>query len=286
MRYSGNIFRPPSEAASLLVQVTIGCSHNKCTFCTMYRDKQFRVRDIKEVEEDLRNYPNKESVKKIFLMDGDALVLSFEKLVYILDLIKEVFPNVKQVSSYATFNDVNNKTVEELKVLYDKGLTLLYLGLESGSDKVLTNIKKNLDSKTVIEASNKLRKTNFKTSVMILAGLGGQELFNEHIIETAKVVNIIDPTYLGLLKLNVFEGTELYDSITNGEFTLLEPKQIVEEMKILVENLSLTNCMFSSAHASNHVNVKGILPFDKQRILKELDYYLNNTGEYNYYRGL
>ncbi len=286
MRYSGAIFRPPSEADSLLVQITIGCSHNKCTFCTMYANKQFKVRDLDEIETDLRMYPNKASVRRVFLMDGDALVLSVDKLVYILDLINELFPNVERVASYATFNDLAAKTVEELQLLKSKGLTLLYVGLESGSDTVLANIEKNSDAATAILGAKHAKAANMKLSVMIIAGLGGQTHYLEHINETARVVNLIDPDYLGLLKLNVFETTKMYRQIQNGEFALLEPIQIVEEMKLLVEQLELTDCLFSSAHASNHINVRGHLPNDKKRILQEIEYYLSNTDLFSYYKGL
>ncbi len=286
MRYSGAIFRPPSEASSLLLQVTIGCSHNKCTFCTMYVNKGFKVRSLSEIEKDLRDYPNKESVKRVFLMDGDALVLSVDKLVYILDLINELFPNVTRVSSYATFNDLANKTVEELSLLNKKGLKLLYVGLESGSDSVLEFINKNCDSSIAIAGAKKARESNIKLSVMIIAGLGGKKYFEEHINDTAKVINKINPDYLGLLKLNVFENTKMYDQIKSGEFVLLDPVEIVMEMKYLVSKLELTNCLFSSAHASNHINVSGRLPDDKNIILERIDYYLRNKDLFNFYKGL
>ncbi len=286
MKYSGAVYRPPSEANSLLLQVTIGCSHNKCTFCTMYQEKKFRIRSVTDIENELREYPNKENVRRVFLMDGDALVIEVSKLAYILDLLSELFPNLERVSSYATFNDLANKSVDDLMLLRKKGLRLVYLGLESGCDKVLELINKNCDSTVAIKGASNARKAGLQTSVMVISGLGGRKYFNSHITKTVDVLNLIDPDYLGVLKLNVFPNTLLYKQIKANEFELLDAIEIVKELKQIVSGLNLSSCMFSSAHASNHINVRGILPTDKARIIEEIDYYLNNPDLFNYYKGL
>lgn len=277
MRYEGAIYRPPSEAYSLLIQVTVGCSHNKCTFCSMYKDKQFKIRDFNEIEEDIINFNNKEMVEKVFLCDGDALVLPTEQLIRILELIKENFPNNTRVSSYATFQDIQRKSLEELKTLYNLGLTLIYLGAESGSDKVLQDINKGINTQEMVSAAKKAKEAKMKLSIMIISGLGGQYLYHEHALASANLLNEIDPDYFGLLSLMVQEGTKLYDDVQDGVFKLISPEQSVDEIATIISNLNLTNCLFSSNHISNYLYLKGRLPQDKQRLLNEIEYYKNNT---------
>lgn len=277
MRYEGAIYRPPSEAYSLLIQVTVGCSHNKCTFCSMYKDKQFKIRDFNEIEEDIINFNNKEMVEKVFLCDGDALVLPTEQLIRILELIKENFPNNTRVSSYATFQDIQRKSLEELKTLYNLGLTLIYLGAESGSDQVLHDINKGINTQEMISAAKKAKEAKMKLSIMIISGLGGQHLYHEHALASANLLNEIDPDYFGLLSLMVQEGTKLYDDVQDGVFKLISPEQSVDEIATIITNLNLTNCLFSSNHISNYLYLKGRLPQDKQRLLNEIEYYKNNT---------
>ena len=287
MKYEGNIYRPPSEARSLLLQVTIGCSHNKCTFCSMYQDKQFRVRELSDIFNDIETFKHKELVNKVFLCDGDALVLPTNTLLKILSKIKEEFINCQQISSYATFKDVNNKTSEELKQLYENGLNLLYLGAESGSDEVLRRINKQITAKEMIEAAKKAKEAKMKLSVMIISGLGGQELFLEHAIESAKLISAIDPEYFGLLSLMIEPKTILYQQVQNKEFIPLIPNQLIEEVKIMVTKIELTNCLFSSAHISNYLNLKGVLNKDKERLQAEIDYYIDNPEMLNYgFKGL
>lgn len=276
MKYEGAIFRPPSEANSLLIQVTVGCSHNKCTFCSMYKDKHFKIRDINEVKNEIINFENKEAVNRIFLCDGDALVLPTEQLVEILQLINKHFPNNTRVSSYATFQDLSNKTLDELTLLYDLGLTLIYLGAESGSDKVLKRVNKGITTKEMIIAAHKAKKAKMKLSVMIISGLGGQELFEEHALESANLLNEINPDYFGLLSLMVQPNTKLFEEVKHGLFNLITPEQAVNEIELIISKLHLTNCLFSSNHISNYLYLKGKLPQDKNRLLNEIDYYKNN----------
>ncbi len=281
MTYEGNIFRPPSEAYSLLIQVTIGCSHNKCTFCSMYKDKKFKIRRLEDIKADLEECARKyQKYDRIFLCDGNALIMKTEDLVQILKWIKELFPNVERIGAYAQPKDILLKTTEELKTLYDLGLKILYVGLESGSDEVLNLVEKGVTKEQMIECAKILKPSGIKSSIMVITGLGGQEHWQSHAYETAEVLNQMQPDYLGLLALMVERNTKLYDDIKNGSFKLLTPKQIVVEMKEMVKGLELNNCLFSSIHASNYINLRGVLPGDKQRLLSELDFYLENERYY------
>lgn len=283
MRYEGLIYRPPSEANSLLIQVTVGCSHNKCTFCSMYKEKQFKIRDLKEVKEDIINFQHKENVNRVFLCDGDALVLPTKQLIEILDLINKYFKNCQRVSCYATFKDILNKSNEELKLLKEHGLDLVYLGAESGSDKVLENVKKGVSVNDMKEASIKLHDANIEMSVMIISGLGGQELFKEHAYDSAMLINMIKPKYFGLLSLMVQNNTPLYEDIESNKFSLISPIQALEELKIMLNNIDIEDCFFSSNHVSNYVYLKGNLSKDKMRLLEEIKYYEKNMNKMNLY---
>jgi len=285
MKYQGNIYRPPSEARSLLIQVTIGCSHNKCTFCNMYLDKQFQIRNIDEIIQEIESFPYKEMVDKVFLCDGDALVLKTKDLLLILDTIKQHFPNLVRVSTYSTFQDLNRKSLEDLTALKQAGLSLLYLGAESGSDTILKAVIKDSMHDDMIKGALKAKEAGFKLSVMFISGLGGQALSKEHAIESAKLASAIDPDYLGLLSLMIEPGTKLYQEVQEGTFIPLTPRQVVEEMKLFVQHLHLSHCLFSSVHASNYINIKGELNHDKERLLKEIDYYLDKQ-EFKTYRAL
>lgn len=276
MEYEGAIYRPPSEAYSLLIQVSVGCSHNQCTFCSMYKDKQFKIKPIQQVIAEIENYQYKDQVEKVFLCDGDALVLPFEQLKTILQKIKENFKNVKRISSYATFQDIENKDIEQLKQLQDLGLDLLYLGAESGNDQILQNIKKGLTFKRMVEAGLKAKAAGFKLSIMLISGLGSTTLSQQHAIDSGKLISAINPEYCGLLTLMLQQGTPLYQDYLNGDFKVLDPRQTIIETKTLIENINATHCYFTSAHASNYFNLKGYLNQDKERLLAELDYYLNN----------
>ncbi|MDR1781681.1 MAG: radical SAM protein [Bacilli bacterium] len=276
MQYIGNIFRPPSEARSLLVQLTVGCSHNKCTFCSMYKDKQFYVRDINEVINELENFEHKDYIEKIFLCDGDALVVKTDDLIRVLQKIKELFVNVKQISSYATFQDVLRKSDEELKLLKDNGLSLLYLGAESGSDKILKNINKGVTSDEIIEACLKAKACGFDLSIMIIIGIASKALSKEHAMASAQLINKIQPKYFAVLSLMVEPNTPLYQDVINHKFEILDSKEEIMETRMILEHLDLVNTFFSSAHNSNYLFLKGNLNKDKQLLINKIDNYLNN----------
>lgn len=289
MNYQGIVYRPPSEAGSLIVQVTIGCSQNGCTFCSMYKDKNFHTRNIDEILKDFKEarglYKN---INKIFLADGDALICRFDMLIKILDFIKEYFPECKQISCYASAKSILLKSEEELKTLKDKGLKMVYLGLESGSNKILKRVKKGVTTKEMIEAANKIHNAGIMLSVTAISGLGGYELWEEHAVETGKTLSIMNPEYIGLLTLMIEPGVPLENEIKNGTFKVMDPYDILKETKLLIENLNCDNAVFRANHASNYVNLKGTINKDKKELINKLNDALEGK-EYikeEYMRGL
>jgi len=280
MEYQGMVIRPPSESNSLLLQVTLGCSHNKCTFCGTYRHKPFRIRAMEEIRRDIdecaRRY--RDYVQRVFLCDGDALVMKMDQLRETLDRIREKFPLCERVGSYATAADILRKSPEELAELGSLGLGILYLGLESGSDEILRRVKKGVNSEDMIEAVHRAKAAGIKTSVMVINGLGGLELWEEHARETVRVLNRTQPEYLAMLALSMEPGTELQGQIRRGEYRALSSRELLAEMQQIVAGLELNNCVFSSSHASNLVSLRGVLPWDKTRLLNEMEYYVTHIG--------
>lgn len=277
MQYEGAIYRPPSEAYSLIVQITLGCSHNKCTFCVSFQDKKFRIRPLEEIKHNLAEartyYPH---VEKIFLADGDALIVPTSKLLEILQTIKELFPECNRVGVYGSSKAINRKSEAELTQLKEAGLGIVYMGLESGNEEILKYINKGVTAEEMVKAGQKLKKVSIPLSVTIISGLGGSEKINQHAIDTAKVINKIDPDYLGLLTLMLVEGSVMYAQHKRGEFTLLTPPEVMLETKLLLENLQLTNCVFRANHASNYVPLAGTLPQEKERLLRLIDQVLES----------
>jgi len=269
--YSNPLFRPPSEARSLIIQVTEGCSHNKCKFCYMYKCKQFRIKDKDELAKHIEwlkgydKYP-----ERIFLADGNVLCLKTNKVLDLLEMVKAEFPTVKRISSYSGPLDLIRKTDEELKIIRQAGLELLYMGVESGSDNILSFMNKGVNQQEMINAGQKAKKAGFKLSCMIISGLGGVELMGEHAVESAKVISAINPDYFSLLRLVVDEQSELAEDIHQGKFHLASPLQIIDENIIMLENMELKDCIFRANHVSNHVNQAGILNQDKDSLIKRL----------------
>ncbi|HZK18684.1 MAG TPA: radical SAM protein [Clostridia bacterium] len=278
MHYDEPVFRPPSEAFSLIIQVTIGCSHNACTFCGMYKGKKFRIKPWEQLEQELDEIKTHYSeAKRIFLADGNSLAMDTELLAKVLKKLYADFPNLERVSSYAGPRDLLKKTPEELVYLRSLGLNLLYLGVESGSDKILKEIKKGVDSETMLKAGRVALDAGFDLSVTIIIGLGGQKDSREHAIETGKLISAMDPTYLGALTLMLVPGTSLHKDYTEGKFKLLNPKQTLEELYLLVENLrNLTHCVFRSNHASNYLPLRGTLDRDRKQLLSILSNAIEN----------
>lgn len=280
MRYEGMIYRPPSEAYSLIVQVTIGCSHNKCTFCNMFREKKFRVRNVQEVLEDLDNARRYYSrVGRIFLADGDALVLTNEKLMVILEHINKNFPECERVSIYGTPQDVLRKSHEELVELRENGIEIIYIGAESGSDKILKDICKGATRAELIEAVQKIEAAGIKASVTFISGMGGKENWEEHAIETGTMISEMQPSYVGLLTLMVERDVPLYQKIESGEFQLLTAEEVMAESLLMLKHINVDKkCVFRANHASNYVSLKGDLPDDKEDMMKLLRHAMENKN--------
>lgn len=279
MRYEGSVYRPPSEAYSLIIQVTIGCAHNKCTFCSMFKDKRFRVRKLNEVLEDLdsaRQHYRK--VSRIFLADGDALVLQNKDLLIILDHIKKLFPECERVGIYGSPQDVLRKTREELAELLEHGIGIVYIGAESGSDKVLKEINKGATRAEIIEAVKRIEAAGIQSSVTFISGLAGRDGWEDHAIESGTMISQMEPSFVGLLTLITEPGAELHQDIMEGRFQTLSPMEVLKETELLLENTNVKKrCVFRSNHASNYVSLKGDLPEDKERMLSQLRNAMNHA---------
>jgi len=270
MPYEGAIFRPPSEANSLILQVTVGCSHNKCTFCSMYKEKSFRMKSKEEIFADIDAYTN-DFYTKAFLADGDAMLLPTNLLTEIIRRIRSKMPNIKRIGIYAHANNLKTKSVEELKLLHSEGLNIVYVGIESGSDKILKKINKGITSSEMEKQLMKVSESGIKLSIMIISGLGGKELTYEHAIESAKLLSKVKPKFLSLLTLMLEEGTEFYNDVKDNKIQLLNPEEILLETKLLIENLDVKKTIFRVNHASNYLSLEGILNKDRERILEEID---------------
>ena len=273
MRYEGIVYRPPSEARSLIVQVTIGCAHNTCTFCNMYKAKDFRVRSMEEIMEDLREAHNSYGayVQKVFLADGDALVLQTEKLLEILKAVRELFPNCTRVASYGTAQDILRKSEEELKSLQKAGLGIVYVGAESGDDEILASICKGVTAEELKAAGQKLKRCGIQTSVTLISGLGGRSKVEEHARSCAELISAMNPEYASFLTLRLYEGTPMYDDVVKGRFERITADEIVDEMKIFLEHVDSPGTVFRTNHASNYVVLAGNLNEDIPSMLAQLD---------------
>ena len=278
MRYEGNIFRPPSEAYSLLVQVTIGCTHNKCTFCSMYKDKKFRVRDLDEVIQDLKwAKEHYRRVERIFLCDGDALALSNNRLMPILEFISDNFPECERVTVYGRAKDALKKTDEEMRQLYEAGIKMVYLGAESGSEKVLKAINKGETRQELIDGVKKIDASGMKASVTFISGLAGKDGWEDHAIQTGTMISEMQPSYVGLLTLMVEPGVPMADDIQSGKLRLLSAEEIMAETLLMLQNTNVQkDCVFRSNHASNYVSLRGTLPADREKMMALLRKAMNN----------
>lgn len=290
MRYEGTVYRPPSEAGSLIIQLTIGCARNTCTFCAMYKDKNFRIRPLEEVVEDLymaREYYSRIKVKRVFLADGDALIVKTKDLLYILEKVKEIFPECERISMYGAPKDILGKTPEELKTLKEAGLDMIYMGIESGDDEVLTFVKKGATQAEMIEAGKKIKDAGMILSVTLISGLGGRRFLKEHAINSAKVISAIKPEYVGFLTLLVEEGTPMYDQLKNGEIELLKPQEVLEEMKLFISNVDSEGTVFRANHASNYIPLGGTFNRDNEALLAQIaEAEKRNMFKSDYFRAL
>lgn len=238
VRYKGKVYRPPSEAYSLIIQVTYGCSHNRCAFCDMYNDKHFSMRPMEEIREDFEQARRVyRRVERVFLADGDALMRKTDDLVQILGLIYGLFPECQRVTCYASPTSLQIKSEEELRLLREKGLKMVYMGLESGCDAVLERMDKGHTAAQIIAAGQKARRSGLQLSVTAISGLGSRELWREHAVKTAQAFNAMNPEYIGLLTLMVEPGTPLEKWVREGSFYVLKPVEVMQEMELFCSTL-------------------------------------------------
>ena len=271
MEYEGLVFRPPSEEYSLIVQATIGCSHNQCTFCDMYKEKRFRIRRLEEVKSDFDlARAQYRRVERIFLADGDALMCRADHLAELLQYIRTLFPECERVTSYGSPKSILVKTPEELRMLHELGLEMVYLGLESGSDEVLRRVNKGETAAEIIRAGQMVRNAGMKLSVTAIAGLGSTELSEEHAVQTARALSEMRPEYIGLLTLLFELPTPLMQDWQEGRFYLMNPVEIAAETLILLENIDSEGSVFRANHASNYVNLAGTLNRDREAMCARL----------------
>ena len=279
VRYKGKVYRPPSEAYSLIIQATYGCSHNRCAFCDMYDDKHFAMRPMEEIREDFelarRVYRR---VERVFLADGDALMRKTDDLVQILGLIYGLFPECQRVTCYASPTSLQIKSEEELRLLREKGLKMVYMGLESGCDAVLERMDKGHTAAQIIAAGQKARRSGLQLSVTAISGLGSRELWREHAVETAQAFNAMNPEYIGLLTLMVEPGTPLEKWVREGSFYVLKPVEVMQEMELFLQHIDSPGSVFRMNHASNYLTLKGTLNQDRERLLQQVRQGLAGRG--------
>jgi radical SAM superfamily enzyme YgiQ (UPF0313 family) len=268
MRYVEPVFRPPSEARSYLLPVTNGCSHNECTYCAMYITKRFSVRPQAEVLEDIEQAAAlMPDTRRVFLLDGDAMTISAARLVPILEALRASFPQLQRVSSYVNAISVNNKSDEDLVRLRELGLTLGYLGLESGDEIVNDRIVKGATIDEQVTAVRRAQEAGIKMSVMTLLGMGGRERSREHAIATGEVLSRMDPRYISCLCVTPVPGTPLHDEVEAGTFEMITPEETLDELELMLEHTRVSGAVFRSNHASNYLPLGGRLPVDRERLL-------------------
>jgi len=268
MKYEGMIYRPPSEASSLILQVTVGCSYNRCTFCHSFQGKTFRIKSFEEIKEDIDEISPYGPIPRVFLADGDALVIPQKDLVRILGYLKLKIRGLERVGIYANAVDVLNKDADELSELKSLGLGIIYLGLESGNAEVLKRIRKNATRQQMVRAAERVRQSGILLSVTVLLGIGGAERSAAHAEDTGKVLSEMDPDYVGALSLIVVPGTPIAEEIERGTLVLPTPFDLIRELGTMIANCHFTDCFFASNHASNYLPLRIRMPADKERALK------------------
>lgn len=273
INYDYPLFRPPAEADNIILQVTLGCSYNNCSFCSMYKTKKYQVRDLSDIYKDIdslaTSYP---AAHKIFLADGDALSLSTNTLVGILKYLKQSFPKLRRVSTYASAQNILEKSENELKLLNENNLNLIYYGIETGNDVILKKITKGVNQSDIINSLNKVSSSGIKISATVILGIGGEEYSHEHIEDTAKIINLTKVNYLSTLQLGIEDDAKDNFYKHFNDFMPLDDYRILDEQKRFLELLNPTNkIIFRSNHASNAVHLSGTLPKDTNKLLKQLE---------------
>jgi radical SAM superfamily enzyme YgiQ (UPF0313 family) len=281
MKYEGVIIRPPSESESILLQVTVGCSHNRCTFCPAYKGVKFRIRSFSEIEEDIILEAEDVHARRVFLCDGDALIIPQPRLLEILACIQRHLHGIERVGTYANAKSLIKKSPVDLAALHALGLNIVYMGVETGNAGILQMINKGANTARIIEAGRRIKEAGIKLSVTILLGIGGKERSLEHALDTARVLNEIDPDYIGALTLMLVPGTPLYDDYVHGRFIPPDAFGYLSELAMIVNKTSLTNCFFASNHASNYLPIRAHLPFDKEKTVKSIEHILEMKHQGN-----
>lgn len=272
MHYEGTIIRPPSEAMSILLQVTVGCSHNRCTFCGAYKGERFRIKSDEIIDEDIDEAAARfRHSNRLFLCDGDALIIPYKRLYDIFVRMSKKLPWLKRIGLYGNAKSILRKKSGELEVLRKLGLRIIYMGLESGDEETLSRMKKKNTPQEMVEAAKRVKDAGITLSVTVLLGLGGIERSDVHAIETGKVLSMMDPEYVGALSLMVLPNTGLYQELKTGVFELPGPKQLLRELRLMVEYTDLSDGFFTSNHASNYIAIKAKLPGQKVSTLEFLD---------------
>ncbi len=272
MHYEGYCIRPPSEANSILLQVTVGCSHNRCTFCGSYKEKRFRIKDDQTILSDIL-FASKymKGQDRVFLMDGDSLIIPQKRLMGILDRIREHLPWVRRVGAYANAKGVKKKSLEELIQLRENGLGILYLGVESGDEETLKNVHKGTSAQNLIDMGRKVREAGMKLSVTVLLGIAGRERSLDHARATGELLSAMDPNYVGALTVMLIPGTPLHEDFTSGKFQLPTERELLLELREMIVHTHLTMGLFFSNHASNYLPIRAKLPRGKQDALSLID---------------
>jgi radical SAM superfamily enzyme YgiQ (UPF0313 family) len=272
MHYEGYIIRPPSEADSILLQVTVGCSHNKCTFCGAYKGERFKIKSDEIIFQDIA-YAARHMRRqdRVFLCDGDALIIPQKRLVPILKEIRKQLPWVKRVGVYANTKGIRMKTPEELKELRDLGLGIAYMGLETGDDDTLKAVNKGATAQTMIEMGQKIRAAGIKLSITVLLGIAGRDRSQIHAEATGRVLSAIDPEYVGALSIMLIPGTPLHEDYEAGRFVLIDPPEMLAELRTMIAHTHLTDGLFHANHASNYLPIRAKMPEDKARTLALID---------------
>ncbi len=280
MHYEGMCIRPPSEANSILLQATVGCSHNKCTFCGSYKDKRFRIKDNDIILSDIlfaSRYMQDQD--RLFIMDGDALIIPYRRLTWILERIKEHLPWVKRVGVYANTKGIRMKSEEELIRLKEMGIGIIYMGIETGDDQTLEAIRKGAKAQRILDMGKKVKRTGIKLSVTVLLGIAGKERSLIHSKATGELLSAIDPDYIGALTLMIMPGTPLADDLSSGRFELPDNFGMLMELREMIAATNLTGGLFFSNHASNYLPVKARLPKEKKQTLDLIDMALQGKVE-------
>ena len=268
MKYEGMIYRPPSEANSLILQVAVGCSYNRCTFCHSFRDKEFRIKSFEEIKEDIDEASEIGIIRRVFLADGDALIIPQADLVRILDYLKLKIRGLERVGIYANAVDVLKKDVEELRELRARGLGIVYLGLESGNPEVLKRIKKNATVQQMVRAAKRVKEAGMLLSVTVLLGIGGVEMSRAHAADTGRVLSEMDPDFVGALSLMIVPGTPIEEELRTGKLVLPNPFELIRELETMIAHCEFTKCFFASNHASNYLPLRVQMPREKEQALE------------------